>query len=888
MFNRYLIICIWILSVASCKQDSISERAQRTNISTDITIAVIDSSSTPSRFIDGVKMAIQELNESGVAGKSIKAIYYNDKGSLAEAQKIAWEIAENPNIIAAVGHFSSTIALSVSITYEKSGIIFITPKATISDLIRDTNTYTFRNIPSDNIIGLEMAKFANRKKIKKMAIIYERESPGKRLSEIFQKHGDKLGIKFPSVKSYSPWNTDFRPLISDLRNVSFGAILICGNLPSSAYIIKQIRNMGIDVPIIGSDSMDSMQLLNIAGKAADGVSIPTVFDPKIPHNVTRYFVENFKFFYGFEPDTLAAQGYDAIKVLGHAIEKGGTSTPIVISTNLRFLKNWNGVTGAYSFTQRGGIIGKTIYFKTVIKDKFVFVERMFDTKTEIITPVKDIALRLPVDQLSTIDPIHISNPVSMEIVEQLFLGLTDIHPKTYEPVPELATHWHSSKNCKHWTFFLRKDVFWTDGSPVTAYDIQKTILRNLTTKTKSSSVHLLNIISNADDIKKGKQKDFSKLGIKVLDPYKIEFELTQNASYFPLIAGLWMFRPLPVEIINEHGILWTEPSYIQTNGPYALHVWEKGTQMILRKNSLFFDEEKVNIPEIHCYVIADPVLSLSMYFNQELDIIGGHFSHIPENNLSTISKNPFLSDHYVESPVQCTDVFLFNMKKSPVDNVLVRKAIAFVSDPDLIINALKSTSAKISQTFAPESIYHLNHIPMKKNAFNPLKAEQALSEAGYHNGNNFPGISIAYENTPHNQNISITFKRLLEHYLNIAVQLHPLTKDSTSTHFEHCDIMHVKRCAEYPDPSNWLNSLETYGIIHPKLTQLLNQAAQISQIDQRKQIYMSAERFLIDDLCAVIPIYQEKERILVHPRIDAWYHMAFGGQHISNWRLIDD
>ena len=884
MLKRYLFILLGILFTASCKQDTISERVQFLNTSPEIHIAVIDSSNTPSRFIDGVKMAIQELNDSGITGKPIKATFYDDKGSLARAQRIAWKIADNPDIIAAVGHFSSTIALSVSITYEKNSIIFITPKATISDLIRDTNTYTFRNIPSDNIMGLEMAKFAGRKKFKKMVILYERESPGKRLAEIFQKHGDGLGMKFPSVKSYSSWKTDFRPLVSDLRNVSFDAILICGSLPTSAYIIKQIRDMGIEVPIIGSDLMDSMQLLNIAGKAADGVSIPTVFDPKIPHNVTRYFVDNFKYFYGFEPDTLAAQGYDAIKVLGHAIEKGGTSNPIVISTNLKFLKNWHGVTGSYSFTQRGGIIDKSIYFKSVIKDKFVFAERVLDTKTETVTPVKDFALRLPVNQISTIDPIHITNPVSIEIVEQLFLGLTDMDSKN-NAVPELATHWQPGENCKKWTFYLKKNVLWTDGSPVTAYDIEKTIQRNLITKTKSPHAHLLNIINNANEIRNGKHNDFSKLGIKVSDPHEIEFKLNQSASNFPMIAGLWMFRPLPVKTINEHGNLWTDPSNIQTNGPYALHIWDKGTQIILRKNELYYNSDKVNIPEIHCYVISDPVLTLSMYYNQELDIIGGHFSQIPENNIATVSQNPFLSQHYVEAPVQCTDAFIFNLKKSPVDNVLVRKAIAFACDRHLITQSSTSTPVEILQTFTPGSIYNLETISTNKNEFNPQKAKKSLSEAGYQNARNFPKISVAYVKTPHNQKMSLSFKRLLEYYLNINVELHPLKKIEDIITFENCEIRHIRKCAQYPDPSNWLNSLKTYCIIHPKLTQLLNQASQTPKLDKQKQLYLTAEGFVINDLCAVIPIYQEKERILVHPRINNWYHMSFGGQHICHWSL---
>jgi len=889
MFKRFLIICFIIYSMVSCNNDSISKRAQLTNVSKDIYIAVIDSSNTPSRFTDGVKMAIEELNENGITGKPIKAIYYDDQGSIQKAQKIAWEIADNPNIIAAIGHFSSKIALSVSITYEKNGIIFITPKATLSDLIRDTNAYTFRNIPSDNIIGLEMAKFAHRKKFKKMAIIYERESSGKRLAEIFQKYGDKLGIKFSSVKSYSPWNKDFRPLISDLRNESFDSILICGNLPSSAYIVKQLRDMTIDVPIIGSDSMDSMQLLNIAGKASDGVTIPTVFDPKIPHNVTRYFVENFKYFYGFEPDTLAAQGYDAIKVLGHAIEKGGTSNPVVISTNLRFLKNWRGVTGQYSFTRRGDIVDKTIYFKSVVKDKFVFVERLFDKKIETATPVKDIALRIPVSQISDIDPINSKDPVSIEISEQLFLGLTDIDPKTYAPVPELATHWRSDEACKKWIFFLRKDVIWTDGRPVTAVDIQQTIQRNLTVLPNTSGAQLLMMIKGASEISNGKYKDFSKLGVTVLDAYQIEFELNQSTGHFPIIAGLWMFRPLPVDIINEFGESWTNPENIQTNGSYTLHVWEKGIQMILRKNELYYDAENVNIPEIHCYVISDPMLSLSLYYNQELDIVGGNFSHIPLTELPTISKNPFLAHHYVEEPAQCSDVFLLNMNKNPMDNILVRKAIAFASDRHTIIHSLELPTAQILNTFTPETLFTL-HTPQRlKNNFNPQKAKHSLAEAGYDNGENFPQISIGFVDTDYNKNVSLSLKRLLEFYLNISVKLVCIGKDNANaTDFDHCDIRYVRKCADYPDSSDWLTSLKTYGIVHPTLTQLLEKSSTISQEEKRKQSYLAAERFLIDDLCAIIPIYQENDQILVHPRIDGWYQMSFGGQHFRDWRLIND
>ena len=887
MLKQLIILLSLILSITSCNNDSLTQRAQFASTSNDIHIAIVDSSTRPSRFIDGVKLAIEELNDNGVIGKSIKAIYYDDKGSLDRAQKIAWEIASNPKIIAVIGHFSSKVALSTSITYEKNGIIFITPKATLTDLIRDKNKYTFRNIPSDNFFGLEMAKYAHRNHCKKMAIIYERESYGKRLAEIFQKHGDNLGLSFISVKSYSSWESDFRQLISDLLNGNpFDSILICGNMPASAYIVKQLRDMGLSVPIIGSDSFDSMQLLNIAGKSADGVCIPTVFDPKLSNNLTRNFVENFKYFYGFEPDTLAAQGYDAIKVLSHAIERGTSSIPLVISTNLRFLKNWQGVTGNYSFTQLGDIINKSIYFMTVQKEKFVFTEREFDTHQKITKTIEDIALRIPVTHLDTIDPILLNNNVSIDIVEQLFMGLTDLDPETYKPVPELATHWEPKEDCKQWRFFLRKDAFWTDGQPVTAYDIEKTIKRNLSVQPKSKDAHLLYSIKNAREIDQGLITDMSQLGVKAIDPHTIDFILTYHASHFPIIAGLWMFRPLPVDTIQKNGALWTDPENIKSNGSYQLYVWNKGTQMILKKNPHYCDSNTVSIPEIHYFVVSDPMLGLSMYYNQDFDLLGGTYFDMTIEDQVAISKNPFLNDHYYSLPTRYSDMIIFNLEKNPVDNVLVRKAIAFATNRELIVDSLQLQFATPTLSFLPEpfSQDYLTH--HKTNSFNPIKAKQSLAEAGYPNGINFPEISIGYKNSPQNEIIANSIRALLDHLLHIQVKLNPITSQSfKNNEFFGNDILHVRHCSLYPDPSSGFQAFTGMTFDHEQLSTFLDQANKTSHHHNRKQFYFNAEQLVTEKICAVIPLFYQRDAILVNPRIIGWYHMAFGGQHIRNWRL---
>lgn len=84
---------------------------------------------------------------------------------------------------------------------------------------------------------------------------------------------------------------------------------------------------------------------------------------------SQVFVEKFKKRYGLAPDSHAAQGYDAMKVLINAIEIGGSAVPAKVSANLRFMKDWDSITGKYSFNLNGDVLGKKIYFKILSEGK---------------------------------------------------------------------------------------------------------------------------------------------------------------------------------------------------------------------------------------------------------------------------------------------------------------------------------------------------------------------------------------------------------------------------------------------------------------------------------------------------------------------------------------
>ena len=458
--NRQLLltfILLLLFIILSCDpyKKLAEERAEKAASNEEISIAIVDSFRNTSLFEEGVRLAIKEINESGgLHGKTITPIFYDDELDPVLGQKISENIVQNTDIVAVIGHKNSNVAIPVSITYERSGLLFISTGAAKPELTQYGGFYTFRNIPSDEVSGKAAALFMKDKGYKKVLIIFDEDSEASQLVKIFGASAVENGIKIVAEKTYSNWETDFRLLIGSLmRKYEFDCVFLGGELVAVANMIKQMREMGIDKPIMGNDSLDSQKFWEIAGKAGENTIVFTVFDPNLPETATQDFVEAFKTEYDSAPDTLAAQAYDAIQVFSHAVEKGGTTVPIVVGNTLRLIKDWKGVTGPYSFNWNGGIEGKSIFFKQAGNQKFEFLHSKSKDKVNLFNPLEEITLRIPVaNRIDTIDPGLAIKPVDLDICEQLFLNLTDFDHKTYEVIPELAKRMQ-----KHVQFILIGD-----------------------------------------------------------------------------------------------------------------------------------------------------------------------------------------------------------------------------------------------------------------------------------------------------------------------------------------------------------------------------------------------------------------------------------------------
>ena len=178
----------------------------------------------------------------------------------------------------------------------------------------------------------------------------------------------------------------------------------------------------------------------------------------------------------------------------------------------------------------------------------------------------------------SLDPCLATDSISIDMVENLFLGLTDLGFDVFtnetEVRPELATSWEVSEDGLVWAFHMRKDVKWSDGKPVTAHDIEYAVRRTCDPATASDYAYVLYIIKGAKEVNTGEITDLSHIGVKAVDDYTVQFALNHPAGYFPSIASMWVARPVPRWAIEKYGDKWTEAGNIVTNGPYLLKEWK--------------------------------------------------------------------------------------------------------------------------------------------------------------------------------------------------------------------------------------------------------------------------------------------------------------------------
>lgn len=305
--------------------------------------------------VDGVKMAIDEVNAAGgINGKQIELVQYDTKSDEAEATTLGKKLMGQDKVIAILGPATSGAFKAEIPDANNYKVPVISGSATADDVTvanGEVQEYAFRICFSDSYQGTAMAKFASGNLGAAKAVILKDSTSdyAQGLAENFAKTFEEAGGSIVAEESYTTNDKDFNAILTKVKDLGGEVIFIPGYYQQAGLIIKQARELGIDVPILGADGFDSPDLLNLAGaENLNNVFFTNHYSSLDEDPMVQDFIAAFSEKYGREPDAFNALGYDEAKFLCDALSRCETLDSVSLQKALSETKDFKAVTGTLS------------------------------------------------------------------------------------------------------------------------------------------------------------------------------------------------------------------------------------------------------------------------------------------------------------------------------------------------------------------------------------------------------------------------------------------------------------------------------------------------------------------------------------------------------------
>ncbi|GHP14222.1 branched-chain amino acid ABC transporter substrate-binding protein [Lentilactobacillus fungorum] len=304
----------------------------------------------------GIQMAADEINQNGginVNGKKkkIKLIIRDNKTSTNTSASVAAQLVNNDKVAAIVGPATTNAGTAEIPNITKAAVPSVSPSATDPNYTLQKNgkvqPYVFRACYQNNFQGSTAAKFmTNTLKAKRVAVYADNSSDyGTGLAKAFKK---AYTGKIVDSQFFTAGDKDFNAVLTSFKSKKIDAIYAPGYYTELGLIIKQARQAGINVPIVGSDGMADPKLVQIAGdQNASKIYYTTPFSTRVAKdNPTAVkFMNKYQARYHQEAPTFSALAYDSVYMIKQAIENEKSADSVKIAKGLAKIKNFDGVTG---------------------------------------------------------------------------------------------------------------------------------------------------------------------------------------------------------------------------------------------------------------------------------------------------------------------------------------------------------------------------------------------------------------------------------------------------------------------------------------------------------------------------------------------------------------
>jgi branched-chain amino acid transport system substrate-binding protein len=303
---------------------------------------------------NGVEQAVADINAAGgVNGQKLEVVVGDDAADPKQGVSVANKFA-GEGVKWVVGHFNSGVSIPASQVYEEAGIVQVSPASTNPTYTERGMWNTFRTCGRDDQQGAVAGSYlADKFKGKKVAVIHDKTPYGKGLADETMKTMESKGLKSAMYEGVNTGEKDYSALVSKLKQTGVDVVYFGGLHTEAGLIIRQMRDQGLNAPLMSGDGIVSAEFVSIAGPGAEGTLMTFAPDPR-KNPAAKDVVAKFRA-KNFEPEAYTLYSYAAVQALVEGAKKANSTDGKKVADALKSGMTVKTVIGDLSFDKKGDI-----------------------------------------------------------------------------------------------------------------------------------------------------------------------------------------------------------------------------------------------------------------------------------------------------------------------------------------------------------------------------------------------------------------------------------------------------------------------------------------------------------------------------------------------------
>lgn len=300
------------------------------------------------QFTDmGATLAVEEINASGgVLGRPMELVREDNRSTAGESSTVVKKLLSRDRVLAVIGDGNSGRCLEAGPLCQAAGIPMVSPAAT-NPKVTEIGDCIFRVCFTDPFQGAVMSQFAREHlRLSRVGLLVDSSAPySLGLASVFRERFAAAGGTIVAEQRFSGGDKDFRAQLTALKAAGIEGIFAPSYYHSGGLILRQARDLGFDRPMLGSDGWEAPELLEVAGRSADGAYFPVHFSSENSDPSVVGFLDRFQRRFGRAPTGVSALAHDTATLLADAFRRAGRPDPGLLKDALAGTRDFNGVTG---------------------------------------------------------------------------------------------------------------------------------------------------------------------------------------------------------------------------------------------------------------------------------------------------------------------------------------------------------------------------------------------------------------------------------------------------------------------------------------------------------------------------------------------------------------